>query len=366
MKVLITITSSGVDTGPFDLYSDVDDFTTPFETGISRDDLITGYLAMNVPDGSIAVRVVSTGVCAIQRDILIDTLTTTTTTTVAPTTTTTTTVAPTTTTTTTVAPTTTTTTTVAPTTTTTTTVAPTTTTTTVAPTTTTTTTAAPTCLLWSASVGAQAPSGETLTMNITLCGGGTVNVSLVADESYDFCGIVNSSNIGDLTDATLISGNVCLAGDVIPVTVYREDSPDSVCDISGSIQEIYYIDNGYTFETTPNIYSDSIGTLATANYFRGEGALLWRRWDGTAFISSGTCDSIICSLYEMSTLGTVPTGEEPTLTGTTCSGETLNETTNNTFTFCANAANFSVDCAGWDPVTMTGTWTTIVKVDDDC
>lgn len=140
MTVLITLTTAGSDSGPFNLYSNVNGYTPAFATGVSKSALEAGYTSTVVPDGTTIVRVLSTGVCTNFIDITLDG-TTTTTTTVAPTTTTTTTVAPTTTTTTTVEPTTTTTTTVAPTTTTTTTVAPTTTTTTTAaPTTTTTTT----------------------------------------------------------------------------------------------------------------------------------------------------------------------------------------------------------------------------------
>lgn len=149
IQITITIPPGGA-AGPFDLYSDADGFTTPFETQVPAVDLVAGY-TVTLPMGATVIRVCSVGTCENCIDLPTN-CPTTTTTTVAPTTTTTTTVAttttsttvaPTTTTTTTVAPTTTTTTT-APTTTTTTTAATTTTTTTVAPTTTTTTTAAPT------------------------------------------------------------------------------------------------------------------------------------------------------------------------------------------------------------------------------
>ena len=36
MTVLITLTLAGADTGPFDLYSDLDGYITPFETGVSK------------------------------------------------------------------------------------------------------------------------------------------------------------------------------------------------------------------------------------------------------------------------------------------------------------------------------------------
>lgn len=149
--ILIVLTSAGGNTGPFDLYSDINGYTTPFETGIARTTLLAGYISVLVPDGATVIRVMSDSVyCTNYEDFPITFLptTTTSTTTEAPTTTTTTTEAPTTTTTTTETPTTTTTTTIEPTTTTTTTTeTPTTTTTTTIPSTTTTTTVAPSCAL---------------------------------------------------------------------------------------------------------------------------------------------------------------------------------------------------------------------------
>lgn len=177
MTALITLTVAGIETGPFDLYSNLNGFSSPFAVNISKSSLQSGYTTSSVPDYTSIVRVKSKGICVNYTDIVLapyvptttssttstptttttsSTSTTTSSTTVAPTTTTTSTSGgPTTTTTstsgvgttttsTTVAPTTTTSTTAAPTTTTSTTVAPTTTTTTIPPTTTTTsTTAAP-------------------------------------------------------------------------------------------------------------------------------------------------------------------------------------------------------------------------------
>lgn len=123
--VLITLTLAGADTGPFNLYSDVDGYVVPFETGVAKAALQSGYTSVLVPDSTTIIRVQSTSVlCTNYVDLPISGITTTTTTTTeAPTTTTTTTEAPTTTTTTTETPTTTTTTTETPTTTTTTTLA---------------------------------------------------------------------------------------------------------------------------------------------------------------------------------------------------------------------------------------------------
>ena len=132
-SAIITLTTAGTDTGPFNLLSDVDSYATPFETNVAKSSLIAGYTTNLIPDAATIIRVQSSSsLCTNFINLTYPTIstTTTTTTTTAPTTsttTTTTTVAPTT-------STTTTTTTAAPTTSTTTT------TTTAAPTTSTTTT----------------------------------------------------------------------------------------------------------------------------------------------------------------------------------------------------------------------------------
>ena len=113
----ITLTTIGTAAGPFDLYSNSDPYVVPFETGITRAQLLAGFLWNNLPTAATIVRVKSTIYCV---NFLNINVTNATTTTAGPTTTTTTTTA---------APTTTTT----STTTTTTTAAPTTTTTTTAP-----------------------------------------------------------------------------------------------------------------------------------------------------------------------------------------------------------------------------------------
>jgi hypothetical protein len=131
MNVVIQLISANPDTGPFNLYSNSDVFTTPFATGISRSALLAGYSTSAVPSNATIIRVTSAGTCQNSVDMPIAGVVTTTTTTVVPTTTTTTTTGvPSTTTTTTANLTTTTTTTVPGTTTTTTTSVPVTTTTT--------------------------------------------------------------------------------------------------------------------------------------------------------------------------------------------------------------------------------------------
>ena len=93
MTVLITLTTAGTSTGPFSLYSNVDSYSTPFVTGVSRSSLLAGYTSTVVPNGTTIIRVMSTGTCTNYTDISVVpcSTTTTTTTTVPPTTTTTTT-----------------------------------------------------------------------------------------------------------------------------------------------------------------------------------------------------------------------------------------------------------------------------------
>lgn len=95
MTVLITLTTAGTDTGPFNLYSDTDGYVSAFETGVSKAALVAGYSSSLVPNGTTIIRVKSTGVCTNYIDIPLSTTTTSTsstTTTSSSTTTTTTTV----------------------------------------------------------------------------------------------------------------------------------------------------------------------------------------------------------------------------------------------------------------------------------
>lgn len=91
MTVLITLTTAGADTGPFDLYSNVDGYVSAFETGVSKAALQAGYSSAVVPNGTTTIRIKSTGTCLNYIDVTVVT-TTTTTTTGTPTTTTTTTI----------------------------------------------------------------------------------------------------------------------------------------------------------------------------------------------------------------------------------------------------------------------------------
>lgn len=78
--VLITLTTAGDDTGPFNLYSNLDGFLSPFESGVSKIDLEGGYISYLVPDSANIIRVQSTSVlCSNYVDLTINISTTTTT-----------------------------------------------------------------------------------------------------------------------------------------------------------------------------------------------------------------------------------------------------------------------------------------------
>jgi len=87
VTVTITLTTAGTDTGPFNLYSNVDGFVSAFETGVSKAALLAGYTSAIVPNGTTIIRVMSANpLCTNFIDIVIggECTTTTTTTTVAP------------------------------------------------------------------------------------------------------------------------------------------------------------------------------------------------------------------------------------------------------------------------------------------
>lgn len=60
--VEITIAAAGTDTGPFNLFSNADTYTTAFATGIAKSALLTGYTSSAVPDAATIVRVKSNSV----------------------------------------------------------------------------------------------------------------------------------------------------------------------------------------------------------------------------------------------------------------------------------------------------------------
>jgi hypothetical protein len=69
MTVLITLTVAGIDSGPFNLYSNTDGYISAFETGVTRAALLAGYSSALVPNFTTIVRVQSTGDCSNNIDI---------------------------------------------------------------------------------------------------------------------------------------------------------------------------------------------------------------------------------------------------------------------------------------------------------
>jgi hypothetical protein len=74
MTVLITLTTAGTDTGPFNLFSDLD-LVTPFEVNIPKSALVAGYSSTIVPPGTTVIRVQSVSpLCKNYIDIILTTL----------------------------------------------------------------------------------------------------------------------------------------------------------------------------------------------------------------------------------------------------------------------------------------------------
>jgi hypothetical protein len=65
----IKLTTIGTSAGPFDLYSNADSYTTPFETGLTRTQLLAGFLSNNLPPAATIVRVKSNLYCVNYLDI---------------------------------------------------------------------------------------------------------------------------------------------------------------------------------------------------------------------------------------------------------------------------------------------------------
>lgn len=76
--VYIILTLAGTDTGPFNLYSNEDGFTLPFESSIDKPTLEAGYTSVLVPDNTTTIRVCSVNpLCTNCIDLEIQTTTTT-------------------------------------------------------------------------------------------------------------------------------------------------------------------------------------------------------------------------------------------------------------------------------------------------
>lgn len=80
MTVLITLITAGADTGPFDLYSNLDGYITPFETDVDKTSFTSGYSSILVPDYTTIIRIQSKGSCINYYDVILENTTTTTTT----------------------------------------------------------------------------------------------------------------------------------------------------------------------------------------------------------------------------------------------------------------------------------------------
>jgi hypothetical protein len=79
-SALITLTTAGTGTGPFDLYSNVGGYAAPFETNVPKSSLVSGYTSNSVTAGTTIIRVQSTSVgCPNYVDISVAGITTTTT-----------------------------------------------------------------------------------------------------------------------------------------------------------------------------------------------------------------------------------------------------------------------------------------------
>jgi hypothetical protein len=72
MNVLITLFAAGTDTGPFNLFSNVDNYTTAFQSNVSKSALINGLMVTTVPDTAVIIRVKSNSVnCTNSIDLVI-------------------------------------------------------------------------------------------------------------------------------------------------------------------------------------------------------------------------------------------------------------------------------------------------------
>jgi hypothetical protein len=68
----ISLSLAGADTGPFNLYSNADNYVTAFASAVPKASMLTGYLSTTVPDQTVICRVKSTGTCTNYVDIPID------------------------------------------------------------------------------------------------------------------------------------------------------------------------------------------------------------------------------------------------------------------------------------------------------
>jgi hypothetical protein len=63
MTALLSILTAGEDTGPFDIYSNVDGFISAFEANVPKASLLSGYPSANIPNGTLIILFKSKGLC---------------------------------------------------------------------------------------------------------------------------------------------------------------------------------------------------------------------------------------------------------------------------------------------------------------
>jgi hypothetical protein len=78
MTGIISLTSAGIMSGPFNIYSNIDGFLSAFLTNLTKEQLLDGYPTDLIPDGTSIIRISSSGVCYNYIDLAIPPATTTT------------------------------------------------------------------------------------------------------------------------------------------------------------------------------------------------------------------------------------------------------------------------------------------------
>ncbi len=73
MTGIITLTIAGIDTGNFNLYSNVDGYISAFAVNITRAQLLAGYVTDVIPNGTTIIRIMSVGNCTNYIDVPIPT-----------------------------------------------------------------------------------------------------------------------------------------------------------------------------------------------------------------------------------------------------------------------------------------------------
>jgi len=62
MNLFIRLTSAGLNSGPFNLYSDTDGYQAAFESDVPKQDLLDGYISNLVPPSTKEIRIQSNNV----------------------------------------------------------------------------------------------------------------------------------------------------------------------------------------------------------------------------------------------------------------------------------------------------------------